>query len=123
MTKKKTTKKTAKKRGKKTTKAANDAPLPMPPMPGVQEHIAETLCDVIPEVQEAAIALEQARSAAAAWGREVQKYITILESALDRHGVEGTYYDGVVEVVQTTKDPKRKLEVKRVENPAHEAAG
>lgn len=111
MTKKKTTKKTAKKRGKKTTKAANDGPLPLPPMPGVQEHIPETLSELIPEVHEQGKALDEAKKACAAWGREIKTRDQRLTDTLDRLEIEDDYFDGQVRVRRTVKDPKRKIEV------------
>ncbi len=124
--KKKTTKKTAaKKRGKKTSnKAANDTNLPpLPPaMPGQQEHIPETIDKPIKAVQGAAIKLDEAKKAAAGWGRETQKRLAVLEASLEEHQVEGTYYDGVVKVVRTVKDPKAKLDVEVMDSHVTEVA-
>ena len=130
MTAKKKT--TAKKAGKKTaakktsarSKAANTPDMPpLPPsMPGQQEHIPHTLDKVIPDVQDAALGLDEARKAAAGWGRVVQQRKAVLESELKKHGIDGTYYDGVVRVVVTVTDPKEKLEVEVVDAHVPEAA-
>jgi hypothetical protein len=117
MTKKKTTKKTTKKTPakKRAAKKPTRVDLPSPPsMPGQQEHIPETLQDFDAEVHQAALLLDESRKAAAAWGRETQTRTAGLEAAMNASNLD-SYYDGVVRVVRTVKDPKVKLDVEVVD--------